>query len=187
MTQETFLHSSAFIREVLHDTSDAARYPAAVAYPLLRFSVGEWLKTGAVMSKAYFTAAPAEEPEEDEPIIEPLLEERDDEAVTPQVEEPEDEPAEPDEAPAELAEDEEHISAALEIIPDHWEPLTQAIDQYFSFINRLVLFSPEIHKPTWQAFIDEVENIFSKATLTPSGLATRFEMIENLYRSIAKA
>ena len=142
------------------------------------------------MSAGYFgRELITEEPEE--PIIEPLEAERDDEilsnqeVVTP--EEDDDVIVGEDDAEPIDAEPEELAPAFEELQAEQWQPVTDCIDQYFSFINRLVMFSPEMHKDRWRAFTEQTESILSKASLTPSGLATRFKLVEDLYKATAAA
>lgn len=206
MSQEAFLKNSEFIQKVLFaPASDAMQYPIEIAYPLVKFAVGSWIKTAAVDTASYFTPS-TETPEEDEPMIEPLSEERDDESVTPQIEQDfkhlpgmelvdeEGEIVKPATDSEEIEEEiadptaveldaEDHLTAAVEVNREEWTPLIQATDEYFTFINRLVMFAPEMHKEAWQQLVDEIEAIFSKATLTPIGLAARFNAVEQLYRS----
>lgn len=190
MSQEAFLRNSAYIQSVLLSAgSDDASLPKEHVFGIVKYSLGSWIKTGAVMSSNYFTHAEVAEPED--PIIEPLEAERDDEILTPTPEQleaidqealqedllPDQDPDEPDLVVPEPTpeESEEHD-------PTVWDNLTLAIDQYFSFINRLVLFSPEMHKEKWRAFMDEAEQIFNKPSLTPVGMANRFKLVESLYR-----
>lgn len=192
MSQEAFLRNSAFIQELLHSaSSDTSSLPKEHIFGIVKYSLGSWIKTGAVMASGYFAQGDVVT-EEDDPIIEPLEDERDDEAVTPtpeQLAEADEAALESDMLPDQDRDPEPDDLAAIaeaeaEPEPDHsmWEPVEEAIDQYFSFINRLVLFSPEMHKNKWRNFTEEAESILKVASLTPQGLATRFKLVESLYR-----
>ncbi len=193
MSEEIFLRNSAYIQQLLsQQPSDQSAFPLEHVFGLVKYSVGSWIKTAAVMSAGYFDRElVTEEPEE--PIIEPLEAERDDEilanqeVVTP--EEGEDDiVGEDDATPLDEEPEEEELAPAFEELQaDQWQPVTDCIDQYFSFINRLVMFSPEMHKDRWRAFTEQTESILSKASLTPSGLATRFKLVEDLYKATAAA
>lgn len=191
MSEEIFLRNSAYIQQLLsQQPSDQSAFPLEHVFGLVKYSVGSWIKTAAVMSAGYFDRELiTEEPEE--PIIEPLEAERDDEilanqeVVTP--EEDDDVIVGEDDAEPIDAEPEELAPAFEELQAEQWQPVTDCIDQYFSFINRLVMFSPEMHKDRWRAFTEQTESILSKASLTPSGLATRFKLVEDLYKATAAA
>lgn len=191
MSEEIFLRNSAYIQQLLsQQPSDQSAFPLEHVFGLVKYSVGSWIKTAAVMSAGYFDRElVTEEPEE--PIIEPLEAERDDEilsnqeVVTP--EEDDDVIVGEDDAEPIDAEPEELAPAFEELQAEQWQPVTDCIDQYFSFINRLVMFSPEMHKDRWRAFTEQTESILSKASLTPSGLATRFKLVEDLYKATAAA
>ena len=191
MSEEIFLRNSAYIQQLLsQQPSDQSAFPLEHVFGLVKYSVGSWIKTAAVMSAGYFDRElVTEEPEE--PIIEPLEAERDDEilsnqeVVTP--EEDDDVIVGEDDAEPIDAEPEELAPAFEELQAEQWQPVTDCIDQYFSFINRLVMFSLEMHKDRWRAFTEQTESILSKASLTPSGLATRFKLVEDLYKATAAA
>ena len=191
MSEEIFLRNSAYIQQLLsQQPSDQSAFPLEHVFGLVKYSVGSWIKTAAVMSAGYFgRELITEEPEE--PIIEPLEAERDDEilsnqeVVTP--EEDDDVIVGEDDAEPIDAEPEELAPAFEELQAEQWQPVTDCIDQYFSFINRLVMFSPEMHKDRWRLFTEQTESILSKASLTPSGLATRFKLVEDLYKATAAA
>ena len=189
MSEEIFLRNSAYIQQLLsQQPSDQSAFPLEHVFGLVKYSVGSWIKTAAVMSAGYFDREQiTEEPEE--PIIEPLEAERDDEILTNQEvatpEEDDDVIVGEDDAEPIDAEPEELAPAFEELQAEQWQPVTDCIDQYFSFINRLVMFSPEMHKDRWRLFTEQTESILSKASLTPSGLATRFKLVEDLYKATA--
>ena len=191
MSEEIFLRNSAYIQQLLsQQPSDQSAFPLEHVFGLVKYSVGSWIKTAAVMSAGYFDRELiTEEPEE--PIIEPLEAERDDEILANQEvatpEEDDDVIVGEDDAEPIDAEPEELAPAFEELQTEQWQPVTDCIDQYFSFINRLVMFSPEMHKDRWRLFTEQTESILSKASLTPNGLATRFKLVEDLYKATAAA
>ncbi len=191
MSEEIFLRNSAYIQQLLsQQPSDQSAFPLEHVFGLVKYSVGSWIKTAAVMSAGYFDRELiTEEPEE--PIIEPLEAERDDEILANQEvatpEEDDDVIVGEDDAEPIDPEPEELAPAFEELQAEQWQPVTDCIDQYFSFINRLVMFSPEMHKDRWRLFTEQTESILSKASLTPNGLATRFKLVEDLYKATAAA
>ena len=84
MSEEIFLRNSAYIQQLLsQQPSDQSAFPLEHVFGLVKYSVGSWIKTAAVMSAGYFDRElVTEEPEE--PIIEPLEAERDDEILANQ-------------------------------------------------------------------------------------------------------